>query len=145
ANADSSRARRALHGRAWQGGRISTAPPPSPAPQPKPRFRVSWQMLAFIAALLVINFWFGSRATQGPERVRVPYSPYFLTQVQDGNVADITSKGTAIQGTFKKKQSYQDSKATTQFKTEVPAFADTDALSQLLEHKKVVINAKPLT
>jgi cell division protease FtsH len=129
---------------AWQGEPISTPPPSSPAPQPKPRFRVSWQLLALIVGLLVINFWFGSRATQGPERVRVPYSPYFLKQVEDGNVADITSKGTAIQGTFKKKQGYQESKPTTRFKTEIPAFADTKALSQLLERKTVVVNAKPL-
>ena len=133
-----------MHPRTWQGERISTPPPPSPAPQPKPRFRVTWQLLALIVGLLVVNFWFGSRATQGPERVRVPYSPYFLKQVEDGNVADITSKGTAIQGTFKKKQSYQESKPTARFKTEIPAFADTKALSELLERKTVVVNAKPL-
>jgi len=93
----------------------------------------------------VINFWFGSRATRAPERVRVPYSPFFLTQVSDGNVAEITAKGTAIQGTFKQKESYQGSKATTRFQTEIPAFADTKSLSQRLQKEKVVINAKPLT
>jgi cell division protease FtsH len=102
-------------------------------------------LLALFAALLVVNFWFGSRATKGPERVRVPYSPYFLTQVRDGNVAEITSKGTAIQGTFKEKQAYSGSKPTTRFKTEIPAFADTKSLSQLLQRKAVVVNAKPLT
>jgi cell division protease FtsH len=77
--------------------------------------------------------------------VRVPYSPYFLTQVGDGNVAEITSKGTAIQGTFKQKESYSGSKPTTRFKTEIPAFADTKSLSQLLQREKVTVNAKPLT
>src|SRR5262252_5478358 len=66
----------------WQGEPISTPPPASPPPS-KPRFRVSWQLLALIIGLLVINFWFGSRATRGPVQVRVPYSPYFLTQVSD--------------------------------------------------------------
>ena len=46
--------------------------------------------------------------------------------------------------TFKKAETYQDSKPTTQFKTEIPAFADTNALSQLLEQKGVVVNAEPL-
>jgi cell division protease FtsH len=57
----------------------------------------------------------------------------------------ITSKGTAIQGTFTRAESYAGSKKTTLFQTEVPAFADTNALSQLLQKKKVVVNAKPLT
>jgi cell division protease FtsH len=41
-------------------------------------------------------------------------------------------------------ESYKGSKPTTRFKTEVPAFADTNALSQLLQEKKVVVNAQPL-
>ena len=64
----------------------------------------------------------------GPQqRVQIPYSPYFIKQVQAGNVTEIRSKGTAIQGTFKKAESYQKSKKTTAFKTEIPAFADTNA------------------
>ena len=102
-------------------------------------------MLALAIGLFAVNFWFGSRATQSPVRVRVPYSPFFLKQVEGGNVAEITSKGTAIQGTFKKKESYNGSKPTTRFMTEIPAFADTKPLSSLLERKKVVVNAKPLT
>jgi cell division protease FtsH len=101
--------------------------------------------LVFVVGLLVINFWFGSRATKPAQRVRIPYSPFFLTQISDGNVEEITSKGTAIQGTFNEKLSYQKSKPTKLFKTEIPAFADTKALSQLLQQKKVVVNAKPLT
>ncbi len=76
--------------------------------------------------------------------MRVPYSPFFLQQVSDGDVASITSKGTAIQGTFKDEESYGDSKPTTKFKTEIPAFADTDSLAQLLQRKGVVVNAEPL-
>jgi cell division protease FtsH len=79
-----------------------------------------------------------------PARVRVPYSPFFLQQVTDGHVASIASKGTAIQGTFKTKQTYGKSKPTTTFKTEVPVFADTDALARLLQQKGVVVNAEPL-
>jgi cell division protease FtsH len=77
--------------------------------------------------------------------VRVPYSPYFLNQISNGNVTSITSKGTAIQGNFKKAESYNGAKATTRFATEIPAFADTKSLSQLLEKKNVVVNAQPLS
>ena len=81
--------------------------------------------------LLVFNYWAGARAMRSQPRVQVPYSPFFLQQVTAGHVAEITSKGTAIQGTFTRPERYGSSKATTRFKTEVPAFADTNALSQL--------------
>jgi cell division protease FtsH len=95
--------------------------------------------------LLAINYWTASRATQPATRVRVPYSPFFLSEVSAGHVASITSKGTAIQGTFTQKESYAGSKKTNLFQTEIPAFANTDSLSLLLQKKKVVVNAKPLT
>ena len=125
--------------------------PPSPAargqkppvPPAKPRLRIGW-WAAWILALLVVNYWIASRATKAQPRVQVPFSPFFIRQVQSGNVSEIRSKGTAIQGTFKKPESYQKSKPTTAFKTEIPAFADTNAHSQLLQRKQVVINAQPL-
>jgi cell division protease FtsH len=110
---------------------------------PPPRFRFRW-WIASIAALLVLNYWVASRATQGPERVRVPYSPFFVKQVNAGHVASIQSKGTTVQGTFTKSLRYQGSKPTTRFKTEIPTFADTNALSRLLQRKGVVVNAVPL-
>jgi cell division protease FtsH len=113
-------------------------------PSEPPRFRFGRWWIAFALGLLVINFYAGSRATQAPSRVRVPYSPFFLQEVRVGRVAEITSKGTAIQGTFKKAEKYRDSKPTTRFQTEIPAFADTDALSKLLQSKGVIVNAEPL-
>jgi cell division protease FtsH len=95
-------------------------------------------------ALLALNVFFGSRATRPPSRVRVPYSPYFLGQVRARHVQSITSKGTAIQGTFTGKRRYRGSAATRRFETEVPAFANTDALSSLLEREDVTVNARPL-
>jgi cell division protease FtsH len=124
----------------------STPPPPAPStPAKPPRFRPGWRWLAFIVALLALNYYTASRATQPAARVRIPYSPYFLQEVTAGHVTSITSKGTAIQGTFTKAESYAGAKKTKLFATEVPAFADTNSLSQLLQKKKVVINAKPLT
>jgi cell division protease FtsH len=125
---------------------VSTQQPQQPQQTPgprRPRFRVGW-WLAWIVGLLVINYWIGSRATQAPSRARVPYSPFFLDQVRAGHVASITSKGTTVQGNFTVPQSYAGGKATSRFKTEIPTFADTNALSQLLQRKGVVVNAEPL-
>ncbi|NUR78435.1 MAG: ATP-dependent zinc metalloprotease FtsH, partial [Thermoleophilia bacterium] len=94
--------------------------------------------------MLALNIWAGSRTVHAPTRVRVPYSPFFLRQVSEGHVVSIVSKGTAIQGTFRGPQTYRKSKPTTSFRTEIPAFADTKALAQLLQRKGVVVNAQPL-
>src|SRR5207249_1244307 len=100
--------------------------------------------LTVVAAMLGLNFWAGARAT-GPEpRVRVPYSPFFLDQVRAGNVSTITSLGSAIQGSFEKPETYGRSKPTKAFATEIPAFADTNSLAQLLQNKDVVVNAESL-
>jgi len=125
---------------------VSTDPargPRNPLPAPRRRFRWSW-WLAWIAALLVINYWAASRATKAHPRVRVPYSPFFLQQVRANRVASITTKGTAVQGTFTIAEQYAGSKKTKLFQTEIPAFANTNALSDLLQNHKVVVNAKPL-
>jgi cell division protease FtsH len=128
--------------------REDAAPPPAPRgsspskPQRSWRPRPGW--IALFLALLAVNFFFSARAMREPTRVRVAYSPYFLTQVKEEHVSGITSKGTAIQGEFKQKQSYQGSKPTTKFRTEVPAFANTDQLSKLLQEHDVTVNAQPL-
>ena len=117
--------------------------PKPPKLQQRPRIRWGW-WIAWIVGLLVINYWVASRATKPQPRIRVPYSPYFVDQVQAGHVVAITSKGTAIQGTFSIAESYAGSKKTKVFQTEIPAFANNDALSALLQKKKVVVNAQPL-
>ena len=115
-----------------------------------PKFqRPGWRLLFFVLALFAINF-FVSRALVNQEvrRVRVPYSPTFLEQVRANNVVEITSKGTAIQGTFSKAVKYppdaKKAKPTTHFKTEIPAFANTDQLAKELQSHGVTINAQPL-
>jgi cell division protease FtsH len=122
----------------------SESPPPAPTPPQQPRFRLGRNWILFFLALLAVNFYVGSRATQQPSRVRVPYSPFFLEQVSARHVKEITSKGTAIQGTFTRKLRYAGSKPTTRFKTEIPAFADDNALSRLLQRNGVIVNAQPL-
>jgi cell division protease FtsH len=94
--------------------------------------------------LLVINVFLSSLVTQPAARIRVPYSPFFLQQVREGHVATITSEGTAVQGTFTRPERYAGSAATRLFSTEIPEFADSNALAELLQSKGVVVNAEPL-
>jgi cell division protease FtsH len=78
-------------------------------------------------------------------RVTVPFSPYFLAELNAGEISSITSKADAIEGTFKKKLRYPaDSKtavASTLFATQVPAFWNNDQLTAELVAEKVQINA----
>ena len=125
----------------------STPPAPrgtTPTPPRPRRFAFGRNWILFLIGALLLNIFLGARAMREPSRVRVPYSPFFLQQVRDGKVEEITSKGTAIQGTFKEAEAYKDSKQTTRFRTEIPAFADNTSLSKLLQSKGVIVNAKPL-
>src|SRR5919201_975689 len=129
--------------------RQSTTPPPaprgsSPDGRQRPSFRPGVRWIVFFVVLLLVNFFVSSRATQPPSRVRIPYSPFFLNQVREGHVASITSKGTTIQGTFTQKERYAGSKPTRLFRTEIPTFANNDALTKLLVDKNVTVNAQPL-
>jgi cell division protease FtsH len=118
--------------------------PPAPPPPQRRGFRIGPGWIFLFLVLLAVNYFGGERATQGRSRERIPYTPYFLQQVQQGHVQEITSKGTAIQGTFKTAQSYNGDKATTRFQTEIPTFADDASLSKTLQDHGVVVNAQPL-
>jgi cell division protease FtsH len=97
-----------------------------------------------IVVMLVVNYSLAHRATE-VRRVRVPYSPFFLNQVRAGNVAEITTRLTAVQGQFRTAVTAPSGGAPDRnFTTEIPTFADTQALSRLLQSKGVVINAQPL-
>jgi len=103
-------------------------------------------VLVFVA-LLAVNVIF-ALVTGRPERsTQVPYSPFFLQQVEQGNVQEISSKGETIDGKLKEKAPYkpQDAKKTTDvdhFKTQVPTFVNTDQLTKDLQSSGVVLNAK---
>jgi cell division protease FtsH len=96
-----------------------------------------------IVVMLGLNYWAAHKATE-VTRIRIPYSPYFIDQIKSGNVASITSKGTAIQGTFHHATSPSGHNKATRFSTEIPSFASTNDLSRLLLQKGVVVNAVPL-
>jgi cell division protease FtsH len=130
--------------------RQAESPPPTPRgsspkePQRPRWFGLSPRWVVFVLALLALNLFLTTRAMEPESRVRVPYSPFFLKQVNTGNVKEITSKGTDIQGTFKKEVTFEDEKPTTRFRTEIPAFANTDELSEQLQESNVTVNAQPL-
>jgi cell division protease FtsH len=111
---------------------------------PRKGWRRSAMYAGLVATMLIANFWIAHRAT-AVHRVRVPYSPFFLRQVEAGNVRDITSIGSAVQGRFRTAvRPPRGSTVSTAFATEIPAFADTVQLSRLLQSHSVEINAEPL-
>ena len=131
-----------------RGWRVAPAPdgrgmPESPARRPPHRSR--W-FVWFVVLLLALNLGSALLIRPGAQpRVRVPFSPYFVTAVENGRVASIASTGNTIQGTFKVAVRYpaQDPMApvTRQFSTEVPTFWNDNQLTALLQSHRVLINA----
>ncbi|MGN6169708.1 MAG: ATP-dependent metallopeptidase FtsH/Yme1/Tma family protein, partial [Solirubrobacteraceae bacterium] len=117
--------------------------PEEPKPPAPHRLRWFWILLV---VLLAVN-WVGllMANSSGQPRVTVPFSPYFLQQVEAGKVKSISSTLGAVQGTFTTKLRYppSDSKATptTLFSTQVPAFWNDASLTSLLRSKRVQVNA----
>jgi cell division protease FtsH len=135
-----------------RGWRVAPAPdgrgtPDAPAPRPPHRSR--W-FLWLAVGLLALNFGTVLLARQaGQPRVRVPFSPYFVSAVQAGQVASISSRGDTIEGTFRVAVRYppQDPQAavTRLFSTEVPTFWNDNQLTALLQAHNVQINASSPT
>jgi cell division protease FtsH len=98
-----------------------------------------------LLALLLLLDWFLVLAYQPSTvtRVTVPYS-YFVSQIDQRNVASVTTQGSTIQGTLRHWIIYpaQNGTRTPYFKTERPAFADDHVLTALL-NEGAVVNAKP--
>ena len=94
-----------------------------------------------IAVVLGVNYWGAHRVIQ-ETRVRVPYSPFFLEQVRADNVVSVTSTASELQGNFSHAtKPAGTSTASVHFVTEIPSFADSNQLSQLLQQHGVVVNA----
>ena len=132
-----------------RGWRVAPAPdgrgmPDEHKPTPPHRLRGFW---IFFVLLLAVN-WLLVLVSQpvGQPRVTVPFSPYFLQQLEAGKVTSISSTSGAIKGTFKEKIRYpaNDEKATptTLFATQVPSFWNTNQLTEQLTSEKVEVNAK---
>jgi cell division protease FtsH len=105
----------------------------------RPRRIAVW--IGLLVVLLALNYWGAHRVIQ-VTRIRVPYSPFFLEQVRSGNVVSITSANSTIQGDFAHATKPSGtSTSSIRFVTEIPSFADTNQLSQLLQQHDVVVNA----
>jgi cell division protease FtsH len=117
--------------------------PPRPPGNPRSR----WWIGIAVVALLALNLWISSQALKPNAPIRIPYSPTFLTQVQDNNVQSISSTGESVSGTLKNKIRYpandQNVTPSTSFSTQIPSFADQTALFNSLTKNKVTINAQP--
>ena len=104
-----------------------------------------WLVVVLVLGLLALNLWISSQALKPNPRVRIPYSPTFLQQVESGNVSEISSTGDSIQGSFRHSVKYPaddpNARSATSFSTQVPSFANNSQLSSLLESKGVVIDA----
>jgi cell division protease FtsH len=132
-----------------RGWRVAPAPdgrgtPEEQKPRPPHRLRGFW---IFVLVLLALN-WISVFAFRAPgqPRVKVPFSPFFLDELTNGQVSSISSKGDTVQGTFKTKLRYppSDSKATptTLFSTQVPSFWNNTQLTALLQSQRVQVNAQ---
>src|ERR1700760_1877286 len=131
-----------------RGWRVAPAPdgrgmPDLPARRPPHRSR--W-FVWLVGLLLALNFASVLLVAPGTQpRVKVPFSPYFVSAVQADRVASIASTGNTIQGTFKLAVRYPAQSptppSTTLFSTEVPTFWNDNQLSALLEPHHVEVNA----
>ena len=123
----------------------------TPAPDGRGRPRkppsgpnIRWLAVLLVVALIALNFWVSSQALSPSPRVRIPYSPTFLTQANDNNVESISSTGASIEGTFKKEVKYpSDGHSYTYFSTQIPSFANNQELFATLQKNNVTINAQP--
>jgi len=131
-----------------QGWRVAPAPdgrgmPEEHKPPPPHRWRGLWIFFVFLLALNWLSVLVFQPSSQA--RVKVPFSPFFLNQVQAGKVASISSTSGAINGTFKTKLRYpaddKNATPTMLFSTQVPSFWNTNQLTTELQGQGVQVNA----
>jgi cell division protease FtsH len=118
-----------------------------PAEAKPPMIPRSRGFLILLLGLLVVNLVVSFATSGPPSREQVPYQPFFVNQVQAGNVREITSQADSIEGQLNRTASYDPPGSgkpvrVKLFKTQVPAFIDRGALTQVLSQRQVVINAK---
>src|SRR6187200_129953 len=110
--------------------RVEPAPdgrgaPPQQRPPLMPRNRRG-TFIGVLVALLAVNLILALVTGNPAERTRIPYQPFFLDQVRNGNVKEISSTEQTIEGSLKKKATYTPPtgkpKTVEKFTTEVPAF-----------------------
>jgi len=163
------------NGRAGQNGQPTSGTRPRPPGPEAPRLhgapgpagtggdqrqRPFWNLMSrrwlwVLGALLIANLVATSVWPQEPaqNRIQVPYS-FFKDQIEKGNVADISTRGDVVQGTFKRavapprdasSTSTREPRASELFQSQLPGWVlQTSALETLLEQNNVTISARPL-
>jgi cell division protease FtsH len=124
--------------------KVTPSPDGRGAPAQKPPM-LPWsprRFLVILAALFLLNWVIVQIFAPPTERITVPYSPTFLSEVRGGNVKEISSTGETVKGEFDKDVTFEGDKAKD-FETEVPTFANEDELANLLEENDVVVSANP--
>jgi cell division protease FtsH len=97
-----------------------------------PGGRVFWWT---VVTLLAVNWYVASRVAPQEERAEVAYT-YFREQVDSGNVAEVTSTGGKIRGSFRSPVDPPGEKSdeATEFETVRPEFADDELLGLLVDN-----------
>ena len=135
--------------RTESGWRVDPAPDGRgrPGPSKPPMIPRGRRFIWFVLALLALNLLFSFMTGRPEDRQRVPYQPFFVEQVEAGNVEEISSRAASVEGELKREATFDppgdaEPVAVTRFETEVPAFIDPAALTSLLAEQNVVINAE---
>lgn len=92
---------------------------------------------AAFGALLVLNLVLAFSVGDSAARAKVPYQPFFVAQLQSGNVASVNSLEDTIDGELNRPVRYDppgDAQPVdvTRFKTQVPAFIERAELTLLV-------------
>jgi cell division protease FtsH len=95
---------------------------------------LSWWMIIILIPLLILNV-FGQRR---PDRSELAYMPYFLAQLDGGNVAEVTIiDGRRVEGTLRNPVTVEET-TVREFWTHLPA-ADSDRILARIEASNVPI------
>jgi len=108
---------------------------------------MSWRNFGILLlGLFALNFFLTTLLPGGERPAQISYTPVFLEQVRERNVKEISSRGETVSGTFKREIDPPGEKGKTKkFTTEIPTFANAEALSSLLQDTDVIVNAEPPT
>jgi cell division protease FtsH len=117
---------------------------PEDKPPLVPRDRRWWLVFG---GLLVLNLVFVFATGGAASRQQVPYQPFFVQQLEAGNVESISSLEDSIDGELKRAVRYDPPGQAqpvdvTLFKTQVPAFIDRAELTRSVTGQDVIVNAE---
>jgi cell division protease FtsH len=108
-----------------------------------PRWWQTWRWVV-LGVLVLLNIWVVNvLLAPADNRVTVSYN-VFVQQLDRGNVAEVFTRGDAIQGSFQRPVRVPDEeKVVDEFDTIRPSFADDDLLAELLKQGVTVNSAPP--